>query len=154
MALSVLINSYLKFYKLRLYSIYYETSILDYVYNLKDIPKNYKNLKISEDVREEYNLSRKNRKWMNDKEQTVENYNSVNIKKYFNESSPSYVIEEEFLTAEYYNNSIGRVIINNCTYLFNENEKSAIANDFEKLKEKNFELLLDCFTDEYLNQLF
>ena len=29
-----------------------------------------------------------------------------------------------------------------------------LRNDFEKLKEKNFDLLLDCFTDEYLNQLF
>lgn len=91
------------------------------------------------------------------KDPTVEHYMSSHITSYFNERYPSYIIEENFSTAEYYNENIGRTKINISTYLVNTGynilTKDYIKEAIEKLKNTQFELLLSLFTDEYKSEL-
>lgn len=132
-------------------------STIDYIKRISDVERYSKNLKINAKVEEEYNVEKKSYSSYMQKDPTVEYFMSSHITNYFNERYPSYIIEEDFCTAEYYNQNIGRIKTNISTYLINTGynilTKDYIKEAIMKLKEIHFDLLLNLFTDEYKKEL-
>lgn len=156
-ALEYIIDSIIKCDYTRIISLSFDVATIDYIKRIYDIEKLYKNLKVNARVEEEYNVEKKSYKSYMQKDPTIEHYMSSHITSYFNERYPSYIIEENFSTAEYYNENIGRIKTNISTYLVNTGynilTKDYIKEDIEKLKITQFELLLSLFTDEYKSEL-
>lgn len=157
-ALNYIIDNLINIDDTRVSALRYEVSIIDYIKNISDVNKYYKNININENIVEEYNIEKKSYADFMKKVDNVENYSSNHITRYFNESKPCYIIEEDFSTASYYNENIGRTYINIMTYLFNTGNniltKDSVVNAIQVLKEKQFELMLNLFKEEYIQKLF
>lgn len=157
-ALNYIIDNLINIDDTRISALRYEVSTIDYIKNISDVNKYYKNININENIVEEYNIEKKSYADFMKKVDNVENYSSNHITRYFNESKPCYIIEEDFSTASYYNENIGRTYINIMTYLFNTGNniltKDSVVNAIQVLKEKQFELMLNLFKEEYIQKLF
>lgn len=157
-ALNYIIDNLINIDDTRISALWYEVSTIDYIKNISDVNKYYKNININENIVEEYNIEKKSYADFMKKVDNVENYSSNHITRYFNESKPCYIIEEDFSTASYYNENIGRTYINIMTYLFNTGNniltKDSVVNAIQVLKEKQFELMLNLFKEEYIQKLF
>ena len=157
-ALNYIIDNIINIDDTRISALRYEVSTIDYIKNISDVNKYYKNININENIVEEYNIEKKSYADFMKKVDNVENYSSNHITRYFNESKPCYIIEEDFSTASYYNENIGRTYINIMTYLFNTGNniltKDSVVNAIQVLKEKQFELMLNLFKEEYIKKLF
>ncbi|MGN1013560.1 MAG: hypothetical protein ACI4ON_07040 [Clostridia bacterium] len=157
-ALNYVIDNIINTDDTRISALRYEVSTIDYIKNISDVNKYYKNININEKILEEYNIEKKSYADFMKKVDNVENYSSNHITRYFNESKPCYIIEEDFSTASYYNENIGRTYINMMTYLFNTGNniltKDSVVNAIQVLKEKQFELMLNLFKEEYIQKLF
>ena len=157
-ALNYIIDNLINIDDTRISALRYEVSTIDYIKNISDVNKYYKNININENIVEEYNIEKKSYADFMKKVDNVENYSSNHITRYFNESKPCYIIEEDFSTASYYNENIGRTYINIMTYLFNTGNniltKDSVVNAIQVLKEKQFELMLNLFKEEYIKKLF
>lgn len=157
-ALNYIIDNIINIDDTRISALRYEVSTIDYIKNISDVNKYYKNININENIVEEYNIEKKSYADFMKKVDNVENYSSNHITRYFNESKPCYIIEEDFSTASYYNENIGRTYINIMTYLFNTGNniltKDSVVNAIQVLKEKQFELMLNLFKEEYIQKLF
>lgn len=156
--LNYIIDNLINIDDTRISALRYEVSTIDYIKNISDVNKYYKNININENIVEEYNIEKKSYADFMKKVDNVENYSSNHITRYFNESKPCYIIEEDFSTASYYNENIGRTYINIMTYLFNTGNniltKDSVVNAIQVLKEKQFELMLNLFKEEYIKKLF
>lgn len=156
--LNYIIDNLINIDDTRISALRYEVSTIDYIKNISDVNKYYKNININENIVEEYNIEKKSYADFMKKVDNVENYSSNHITRYFNESKPCYIIEEDFSTASYYNENIGRTYINIMTYLFNTGNniltKDSVVNAIQVLKEKQFELMLNLFKEEYIQKLF
>lgn len=134
----------------KIQSIKYEITTQDYITQITDVERYYKNLKIEQQPKEKYNIKRDGYKSSMLKEQSVEY-----ISNYFSELNSCYIKEEEFSTAEYYDDRIGRVIINVQVYYFNNQRcsKNSVFEDINNLKKKSVEILFKSFKDEYIKKL-
>ncbi len=157
-ALEYIIDSIIMCDYARIVSLCFEASTMDFIKSIKDVERFTNNLKINANIEEEYNIEKKSYYSFMQKDPTVEHYMSGHITSYFNERHPSYVIEESFLTAQYYNQNIGRIKNNILTYLINTGSniltKDYIKEGIETLKNTQFDLLLSLFSDEYKSELF
>lgn len=131
----------------------FEASTTDYVKNIKHVEKHYNNLKVDHPIKEDYNVERKTYENYAKKDSSIEHYSSEYLSSYFNEYETCYIKEENFATAEYYNDNIGRVIINTDVYLQktenNSLTKDNISGVIAKLREEQELLLLKSFKEEY-----
>lgn len=156
-ALEYIIESIIKCDYTRIVSLSFDISAIDYIKRINDVEKYYNNLKINAKIEEDYNIEKKSYESFIQKAPTVEHFLSSHVTSYFNERYPSYIIEENFSTAEYYNENIGRVKTNISTYLINTGynilTKDYIKEAIEKLKATQFELLISLFTDEYKSKI-
>lgn len=134
----------------KIQSIKYEITTQDYITQITDVERYYKNLKIEQQPKEKYNIKRDGYKSSMLKEQSVEY-----ISNYFSELNSCYIKEEEFSTAEYYDDRIGRIIINVQVYYFNNQRcsKNSVFEDINNLKKKSVEILFKSFKDEYIKKL-
>lgn len=157
-ALDIINNNLVDIDSSRVVSVRYDASTLDYIKNISDVEKHYKDLKVSANIEEKYNIDKKDYDLRLDKGRIEENYKTSNFTSYFNERYINYIVEEDFCTADYYDDSIGRTIINISTYLFNTGNniltKDNIKPVISKLKEKQVEVLIDRFNEEYLKKLY
>lgn len=155
--LSVIQNQILDLNDTKILSVCLESGTIDYVKKIDDIKKNYNNLKIEKALREDYNNERKKYENYAKKDSSIENYSTEFLANYYNEFETCYVKEENFATAEYYNDNIGRVIINTSVYVNNTGNNFLTKNDISKviskLKSDQFLLLIKSFKEEYKSKL-
>lgn len=157
-ALEIIIDNVINTEESKVISVRRDLSTIEYITKISDVNRYYNNLKISEKIDEDYNIVRSIFEAYMDKHRTEESYKCGYVTNYFNEMFPCYIVEEDFSTADYYNNFIGRTIINTSVYLFytknNILTKGNIEEVLDVLKEKQFEVLLKSFKEEYLAKLF
>lgn len=138
-------------------NIRYEAQTQDYIKKIGDVEKLYNDIRIDTLIKEQYNRFKVRKNYI-EKDRTEEQYSCEYKSNYFNENDICFNKIINFSTAEYYNEAIGRVIINICTNYFNSgNNKVSKTNVIEivnELKEKQFEILLSSFKQEYKDKLF
>ncbi len=152
-AIDVIQSNILDLHDTRILAINFEACTMDYVKNIKNIEEYYRNLKVEQSLREDYNKERKIYENYASKDSSIEHYATEYLANYFNEYETCYIKEENFATAEYYNDNIGRVMINTNVYLQNTGNnhltKDNISNVIAELREEQFLLLLKSFKEEY-----
>lgn len=140
----------------KIVDIRYEAETQDYIRKISEVEAFYKDLNIDTFIKEQYNKSR-NKSSYYDKERIEEHYSCEYKSNYFNEIDICHTKVVNFSTAEYYNDCIGRVIIDIATNYFNSNVKVNSNNLIEvvnDLRKKQYDVLISCFTQEYKEKLF
>lgn len=134
----------------------YEASTVEYIKNIEDVEKYFNGIFIEKALSEEYNIKRDENKQYSPKETLMESYSTQNDVEYFNETKICYKKNISFSTGEYYDDRIGRVSTKICTYqngYETKYSKEDIVPLIEELKEKQFEILLKSFKDEYIEKI-
>lgn len=155
--LKLVMSELLSYDDVRIINVRYEAQTQDFIKRIDEVDKLYNDLRIDTSMKEQYNRFKLRKNYF-EKERNEEHYSCEYRSDYFNESDICYNKVVNFSTAEYYNNAIGRVIINICTNYFdsgnNKVSKTNVIEIVNELKEKQFEVLLSSFKEEYLDKLF
>ncbi len=155
--LELIISKILSHDNTTLDSVRYEARTEDFIKRIEEVELLYNDIRVDTLMKEQYNRFRGKNNYIQ-KERTEEHYSCEYRSNYFNEDEICYNKIINFSTAEYYNENIGRVMIDICTNYFNfENNtvsKSNVIDTVNKLKEKQFKILLSSFKQEYLEKLF
>ncbi len=105
---------------------------------------------------EEYNIRRDLKP--DYKGQNAEIYTSRYFSNYFSETEPCYTKEVDFSTAEYYNDTIGRVCTTISVYYYNSSNTRLtnfnIPQLILKLEDEHFKILLNSFKKQYIEKIF
>lgn len=132
----------------------FEASIMNEIKSISEVEQHYRNLKINSKIGEEHKKFGRNSKINKVRRIISEGYTSNYIESFFDERRESYIIEEKFIVDYNYNHSIGKIIINMSVFLVDESiSKNKLDTTIEVLKEKQFDLLLNSFTDQYIHCL-
>ena len=107
---------------------------------------------------EQYNIQRNKHEDIISRNQTSEILSTAYEVNYYHESKPCLYKKEDFSTADYYNDIIGRVNINVAAYVSSShgigNTKEAIMKNIGNLRRFQLENLKQSFKDEYIKLLF
>ena len=140
----------------KIYDVRYEAETQDYIRKINEVEAYYNDLRVDTQLKEKYNKVRTKSGYL-DKGRTEEHYSCEYKSDYFNENNICYSKVVNFSTAEYYNDCIGRIIIDIATNYFNSNVKVNSNNLIEvvnDLRKKQYDVLISCFTQEYKEKLF
>ena len=140
----------------KIYDVRYEAETQDYIRKINEVEAYYNDLRVDTQLKEIYNKVRTKSGYL-DKGRTEEHYSCEYKSDYFNENNICYSKVVNFSTAEYYNDCIGRIIIDIATNYFNSNVKVNSNNLIEvvnDLRKKQYDVLISCFTQEYKEKLF
>ena len=133
--------------------IRYETRVTEKVKTLSDVSKNYINLKVKSKLEDEHSKFGKGRAINKIRKLVSEECSSKYVERYSKENKLSYILEEQFSITNSYNDGVGKVVINSVVYLKEGLSKNRIDITIEVLKEKQFDLLLNSFTDQHIRYL-
>lgn len=138
------------------YGIIFEANTEDYVTRIDDVERFVKNLRIDRDIVQQYNKQRSNNHSYS-KYDSEEHYSVDFSSNYYTDSGICSKKKVKFSTAEYYNNIIGRittVIATKSLYIdSNSLSRMNLYDNIEKMKEKQYDMLLDSFNEEYLQKI-
>ncbi len=138
------------------YCVRFEARTEDYVTNINDVERFVKNLRLDRNIIQQYNKQRSKNQFSS-KNENEEHYSVGFSSDYYTDMGFCSKKEVEFSTAEYYNNIIGRIgtiiAIKSLYTDSNSLSKMNFYDDIEKLKEKQFDMLIDCFNKEYLEKI-
>lgn len=140
----------------KLNAVKFEARTIDYITNIDDVEKYFKGVLVETAIKEEYNRKRKVGEDYYQRERTVECYTSKYSTRYFIENDMCYDKAMDFSTGEYYDERIGRVIIDIGVNYFGRDSKLSKYNFesiIEELVEEQFKLYLNSHKDEYIETL-
>ena len=133
-----------------------EARTIDYILDIEDVEKYFKGILVETEIQEEYNRKRKVGKDYYLKERTTECYTSKYSTRYFIENGMCYDKTMDFSTGEYYDERIGRVVIDIAVSYFGRDSKLAkhnLEDVIEELIEHQFKLFINSHKDEYIETL-
>lgn len=155
-ALEVLLNDIIKIEDSKILNLEFQAVTLDYIKDINNVSRWYKDVRIDRKMIEEYNIKRD--KELDYKGKNDELYTARYFSNYFSETEPCYTKEVDFSTAEYYNDIIGRVYTTISVYYYN-NSNSRLTNFnipelILKLEDEHFKILLNSLKKQYIEKIF
>ncbi len=155
-ALNVLLNDIILIKDSKIFNLEFQAATLDYIKDINDVSRRYKDVRIDRKMIEEYNIRRDLKP--DYKGQNAEIYTSRYFSNYFSETEPCYTKEVDFSTAEYYNDTIGRVCTTISVYYYNSSNTRLtnfnIPQLILKLEDEHFKILLNSFKKQYIEKIF
>lgn len=125
------------------------------MYNIKNLKKITKDVKLDCDIKQKYNIKRNNLDYSKIKDFPIEHFSSEYISSYFADEGVSHYKNMSFATAEYYDDRIGRITTKIETFLLSNEgsnyllDKNNIFSNINVLKKRAEEIYRDSFKEIY-----